>query len=137
MNHTRLALLSVALLFLGGCSWQAPMEGKVIEGNLSFVFVVDQNDERLKSDGLAGVELEALVDVGKGAGNVIAKGTSNRNGTFSMGFPDQAPLMKPIQISATLPGYSPARESMNIPPSDKRLLVVLKKQGDSKAPRPR
>lgn len=134
MNHAKLALLSMILLILGGCSWQTPIEGKVIEGNLSFVFVVDQNDERLKSVGLEGVDVQAQADVGKVSGSVLATAKSSRNGSFSLSFADQAPLLKPIQFGATHAGYNPARESMNIPPSDKRLLIVLKKQVDSKPP---
>jgi hypothetical protein len=129
-----LAPLIAFILVVGGCAVRTTVKGKVIEGNLSFVFVVDQNDERLKTVGVQGVEVESRADVGKVAGNVLASAKSDDRGNFVMTFKDQAPLMKPVQFSGTMSGFNPARESMMIPPEDKRLLIVLKKQSDSKSP---
>jgi len=126
---TRACVISAAvglwMLMLGGCSATHVIKGKVIQGNLSFVAVVDQGDERLKSAGIADVDISARADVGKVAGYLFAQGETDAKGDFSMKFKDQSLFLKPVEISASKIGFQPATGSLSLPPGDRRILIIL------------
>lgn len=129
----RTATIVIALVItvfqLGGCAFQSSIKGKVIAGNLSFVCVVDQKDERLLSPGVPDVAVESRGDVGRASGSLLAESKSDANGDFVMTFREQAPLLKNVQFSGAAEGFLPASESMMIPASDRRVLIILKKKG--------
>ncbi len=137
MNRACFFCLLIATFTLGGCSLRNAIKGRVIQGNVSFVCVVDQTDPRLQTAGVAGVAVESKADEGRDAGTVFATTQSSEDGSFTLTFKEQPSLMKPVRMSGKLAGYNPASESMMLPPADKRLLIILKKQADSKPPPPK
>ena len=130
MTRTALCpLICLVSSMLIGCSAaNNSLRGKVIEGNINFVCIVDQHDERLKSPGLEGVTVEARGS--NAAATLFSSVKSDTNGDFTLRFGDQQQvLLKPVEFSGFKDGYSPSREVMNLPPSDRRLLIILKPGG--------
>lgn len=129
-------VLIVLASFLGaaGCNNASIVKGKVIPGNLNFIVLVDERDERLKSDGLADVEVTARGDIGKVAGMVLGKAKSNPKGDFSLSIKEQSVLLKPVEFSATVDGHPAARETLSIPPESRRVLVIIKRDPASRPP---
>jgi hypothetical protein len=119
-------LVSLVSILMTGCSAATnSLRGKVIEGNLSFVCVVSQSDERLKTQGIDGATVEARAS--NTTGTLFASTKSRNNGDFTLRFGDQqAVLLKPIEFSGAKDGYTQGHEVLNLPPSDRVLLVVLK-----------
>lgn len=109
----------------GGCQQTHTVKGKVIEGNLSFVAVVDQGDERLKGGGMAEADVAARADVGSVGGYVFAQTKSDDKGNFTLKFKEQNVFLKPVEFSATKEGFQPARGQMNLPPAQHRLLIIV------------
>ncbi len=134
MKQAYFLCLLAAISTLGGCAMRTAVRGRVIPGNLSFVCVVDQSDPRLKQAGIAGVTVESRSDEGRDAGVLFGATQSTEDGSFTLTFKEQPSLMKPVRMTGTMAGYNPAGESFSLPPADKRLLIILKKQVDSKPP---
>jgi len=119
-------LVSLVSSLLTGCSAATnSLRGKVIEGNLSFVCLVSQSDERLKAQGIEGATVEARAS--NSTGTLFSSVKSDQKGDFKLKFGDQqAVLLKPIEFSGAKDGYAQGHEVLNLPPSDRVLLVVLK-----------
>ena len=124
-----LCLLAASLVGCAGAATNS-IKGKVIEGSLNFVMVVDQSDERLKGPGLADVAVEARAGGNRAAGTLFSKTTSGSNGEFRLNFGDQQQvLLKPVEFSGEKAGYGTAKVVMNLPPSERRLLIVMQPSG--------
>jgi len=124
------ALLSCAIV---GCAAKAPVAGKVIEGDISFIGVVDPADERLNGPGIPGATI--VVRGGDTPTALeLAEVVSDRKGDFRLSIADQKALTRPAQFTADKEGYSRAVGVMSIPPQDRRLLIILKPM--PAAPRP-
>jgi hypothetical protein len=113
-----------------GCNSMPTLQGKVIQGNLSFVAVVDSGDERLKSDGLAGAQVVVRGDPRRGS-VVVAESETDSKGSFTLRFKDQSVFLRPAEFGADKAGFRPARGEMSLPPSDRRLLIILAPLGVS------
>jgi hypothetical protein len=119
--------LLVAVL-ASGCAQTHSVKGKVISGNLSFIAVVDQGDERLKGEGLPEAQIAVRADVGSVAGYLFGEAKSGETGDFILKFKEQNAFLKPVEFSAEKDGFQPAKGLMHIPPARRRLLIILTPQ---------
>jgi hypothetical protein len=121
--------LLVLCLFSVGCGASASMvNGRVIKGDLSFILVVDASDPRLKEPGLAGANV-AMSNTSASGGASIARVTSDSVGNVALPVRDTAALFRPAVFTAELEGYQRTTSEMSIPPTNKRVLVILKPTG--------
>lgn len=119
-----IALAAAAALV--GCAGKAIITGKVIQGDVSFMGVVDANDERLAKPGLAGAEVAVVSDPDRpAASSNLGQATSDATGAFSIKVSDQSAYMRPAGFSARKEGYISTTGVMALPPADRRLLVIL------------
>ena len=123
-------------LACAGCKITHSIKGKVIQGNISFVGIVDQADERLKSEGLPDVDVAARADVGSVGGYMFAQAETDPKGDFDLRFKDQHMFSKPVEFSAAKEGFRPARGQMHVPSNQRRLLIILAPGGAASAPPP-
>jgi len=131
-------LLALAAIPLTGCQQAAPVTGKVIRGDVSFIGVVEASDERLKLIGLQGAEVTATNDPNSpAAAAVLAKATSDAKGNFSLRIADQSTLTRATGFTAKKEGFLPASSAMPMPSEDRRLLVILKPMGPAPNAAPR
>ena len=120
------ALISAIAYTLAGCGGGATkVVGKVIGGNISFVGVVDSSDARLKGDGIVGAHLVVRTRPDRDAAQV-GQATSGPKGEFTIPVSDSAALLQPAEFTAEKEGYLRASTVMNVPPVDKRVLVILR-----------
>ncbi len=119
---TAVAVL-VGSCVLGGCHASA-LRGKVIAGDVSFVGVVDATDQRLQNQGIPQATVRATRTRGEQLGIV---GRSDKEGGFTLKLPTASWVKEPLAIDVSRDGYMPARSARQVPPDDKRLLVVLKR----------
>ncbi len=116
------------LLMLSGCG-QYQLSGKVIEGPMSMVMVVDKNDARLHdpNNGLGGAALQATLDPQHLNRIALPDSLSQWNGEFAI--PVEAAgagfLEYDAELIAHLAGYSTAVGEFRLPGRSKRILVVL------------
>ncbi len=125
-------VLATLMVGCGGVS-AIRVEGKAIEGNVSFIAAVPANDPRLKGPGVEGAKIELVSKVGQTQGSVVGSGTSIKEGNFSVRLTDPNAVKAPADVRATCAGYLPATNSLLIPSSDMRLLVILKRAGGGPA----
>jgi hypothetical protein len=112
---------------MAGCASSAPVTGRVIPGDISFIGMVDPGDERLKSAGIPAVELVSTPDPGRtAAAAILAKTTSDAKGDFKLKFSDPSIFSRPAAFAARKDGYVSASTVMPVPTEDRRLLVILK-----------
>lgn len=130
MNTRFLAALALVPLTmaLGGCKSPSVISGKVIRGDLSFIGIVDAADPRLKQEGLAGAELSAR-GVEARSDRILSDGRSGSGGDFKLRIDDPDAPTLPAMIHAHLDGYADAHQELSIPPSERRVLVILKPIG--------
>lgn len=120
------AVLGLVLVIASGCGGgPSKVEGKVIRGDISFAVSVEGSDARLKEDGLAGVEVEAFAPAERGGG-LLASTRTDSKGNFALSIKDTGALLRPVDFTANAPGYIPASGVMSVPPTDKRVLILLK-----------
>lgn len=136
-RFTVVVAFAAALALLSGCQNSASIAGKVIQGDVSFIGVVDAGDERLKAPGLQGAEIAATTDPRGGAGPaVLGKSTSGPQGDFGLRM-NQSTLTGSTGFTARRDGFAPASGVMPMPSEDRRLLVILKPLSPAADPRGR
>ena len=123
-----LPLVAALLSTFVGCAAKPLVSGKVITGSIDFIGVVDKSDERLAKDGVPDVTVRALANPGTSPVR-IGSVTSDAKGDFGLSITDQNSLIRNVRFEAEKPGYLPAGGTMNIPPSDKRLLIIMRPSG--------
>jgi hypothetical protein len=130
MHTLRLLALVVIAAMCGACSYS--LKGRVIEGEASYVAVVDETDPRLNDRGLSGVRLHLQMDPGKLSRETLHRDVSSGEGTFELpvdeigaGFMDYD-----VGLFARRAGYTPAEGSFRLPPKSKRILIVLARGQD-------
>jgi hypothetical protein len=127
---TRLAtitLFAALLAALQGCTTASTyIRGKVVVGERSFIGVVEASDPRLKSVGLAEADVQVTSTSGPAAGSMIGQARTDAKGDFSIGVENQQTLIYPAQFRASGPGYAEARQTMSVPPSERRVLIILR-----------
>jgi len=127
-NQKFLPLL-LLLLLLPACAAGYEMRGRVIEGSISTIVVVNKNDPRLgeQAFGLGGAAIDATLDPQRLNRQHLPRGVSQLNGEFAIpvsaagaGF-----LEYDVEVLAQLPGHAPAIGSFRLPGGSKRVLVIL------------
>jgi len=123
----RLVMLLTAALPLIGCK-SYELRGRVIAGDISYVAVVDADDPRLEEGaGLAGAQLRLETDPGRLSRDVVGETVSRADGAFTMPFNKVGGgvLMYDVGITARREGYTPVEHQFKLPPSSRRLLIIL------------
>jgi hypothetical protein len=123
-------LATFGLLSLTGCS-SSKVQGKVIQGDVSFIAVVESDDARLDGPGLSGATIRVRSDPGKLRGETLAQGVSAPDGQFTLSIGEMAALAGPVGLSVKKPGYQSATGALSVPGRDRRLLVIMKPGVDS------
>ena len=126
-------LLTAALLacsLLTACSYS--LKGRVIEGETSYVTVVDASDPRLNDPGLSGVRLHLQMDPGRLQRETLARDTSAFEGEFELPVDEIGAgfMQYDVGLFARRAGYSPAEGSFRLPPKSKRILIVMARGQD-------
>lgn len=133
MTRTTLAALTAILLLattlLTGCGGYA-LQGRVIRGDISAVYLVGKNDPRLTEPGigLMGAEIHLQQDPGKLNRETLGRTSSDGDGAFSIevdrvgaGFLDYT-----VGIFARRKGYEPAMSGgIGLPGPGKRVLIIM------------
>jgi len=121
------ALLAVAcsLLVLTGCGYT--MRGKVVEGEVTYIAIVDANDPRLEGRGVGGVNISLETDPDRLSREQVGRTVSQQDGSFSMdvdafgaGF-----LQYDVGITAHRRGFETATNLFRLPSSGKRILIMM------------
>jgi hypothetical protein len=133
-HHLRCVGVLSLLLPLAACSRAIIVNGKVVRGDVSFIGSVDTNDPRLKQPGLDAVEVSAR-GTGSRSDRILSDTHSDSSGDFRLRIEDQEAISHTAEFRCHLPGYADARQEMDIPPPDRRLLVVLKPLSGGGAPK--
>lgn len=119
-------LLALVAVALSGCSPYS-LKGKVIAGDISYIAIVEADDPRLADPGLAGARLRLETDPGRISRDVVGEAVSGAGGAFTMPFSKAGArvLMYDVGMTVRREGYSPATIQFKLPPSNKRMLVIL------------
>ena len=125
MTITLIALLATALTGMG-CEGYA-LRGRVVQGEVSYVAVVDRDDPRLEGVGLPGVQLHVQSDPGRLNRKTVARGVSGAAGEIKLpvDLAGAGLLQYDVGVFARRSDYSPASGFFRLPSSRKRVLVVL------------
>ena len=128
MMRMTVILCSVVFLaaMVSGCTTYK-LRGKVVDGDVSSILVVDPDDPRLKQPGIAGVGIQLMLDPQKLSRKQAGQTTSFAYGTFSLPVEQTGAgfLEYQAMVTARMARMSPAVRIMPLPPEDKRLLIML------------
>jgi hypothetical protein len=141
MTATRIRTILAALLALPliaaltGCESYA-MKGHVIRGDVSYVEIVDADDERLDARGIPGVRVGAHLDPGRLNRKFLGSSTTDQNGNFQLPIDEFGAgfLEYDISVVAYKKGYMGAEQFFMMPPASKRVLVILAPGDDPDPP---
>jgi len=135
MNERRLALVVVWLAVAAAATGCAPytLRGKVVEGEVSFIAVVDADDPRLDGPGLSGAMLTLQTDPQRLNRKTVGSAVSDADGGFSIPVNEVGAgvLIYDMGLEARKKGYSPAEQFFRLPPAGKRVLVLLAPGGSA------
>lgn len=124
---TAAALLAVATVATGCRNVAAvTVRGKVVSGEVGLVAAVPSTDPRLNVQGLEGASVEIVGTAAPLAGLVVAEGTTDRTGTFAVKLREPNAVRNPADFRVRAAGHGEVIGTMLIPPSDRRVLVLLK-----------
>ena len=120
-----LALAIVSALVLGGCK-SSSLSGKVIAGEASVVTIIGNDEDRMKGEGLEGVDVEVRLGQGR---SLLGKATSGPDGSWSIGVPDPKMVRDKLSVMAKGEGVLPSRGEVYFPGDGRPVLVVMKRSG--------
>lgn len=125
-RNTRLIVGMLALPFLAACG-PYKMHGRVVEGDVSYIAVVDEADPRLNGVGLEGVLLRAQLDPGTLSTKTVSQETSDAAGNFSLPVDEWGAGMLDMEsaVLARRRGFKSAEGTFKLPSSGRRVLIVL------------
>ena len=120
-------VLVCACLFLSGCGGYQ-LRGIVLDGMRPGIYIVEQDDPRLKEPGIANASIELTLDPNKLRPRALGGTITRADGTFSVpinaagaGF-----LEYDIGLYVRSKGFSPLDSgAMALPPDSRRLLIVM------------
>ena len=121
-----LCMLSLLVCFGSGCETYA-LRGKVVDGGVSAVMLVDKNDPRLDADGISGATIEATIDPRSLSRQRMPTVSSEADGGISLpvNVTGAGLLEYEAMVVVRYPQMAPAVRFMPLPGSDKRLLITL------------
>ena len=121
-------VFGVGLTLLAGCA-PLTMRGKVIQGAVAYVALVDETDARLDGPGVAGVRVWARSATSLGEESRLGQTTSDENGRFTLPIKNSNALNEQITVSARADGFALSRAQVFAPRRDQRVLVILQRTG--------
>ncbi|MEM1213422.1 MAG: hypothetical protein AAGI68_14135 [Planctomycetota bacterium] len=134
----RLWALAVVLVFAGGCGGYV-LKGRVVEGPGPAVMVVGAGDERYEMSDSSGSGAEVLVTVDPFSirPNRMRPVVADGSGYFEVPIREQGAgfLEYEIRMIVKRAGYRSADETLDLPASGRRLLVVLPRGQDRVEPK--
>ncbi|MEX0654215.1 MAG: hypothetical protein WD534_18405 [Phycisphaeraceae bacterium] len=130
-------LVVVSAMGLAGCSGYQ-LQGKVIEGPESGVFIVSEDDPRLDEPGLRGARVALTLDADRLSAKHVGDGESDLDGAFTVSVDEFGAgfLEHDVEVLVRLAGYAPAVRTIRLPGSSRRVLVTLAEGEDELSPRP-
>lgn len=112
------------LAALGGCT-AARIEGTAIRGEIGRAILVTHSDPRLSEGGVGGVKVEITTAVsGRGGEAVLASGTTDEQGAFSI--PVRGKIPPRVTIRASKDGEYDVRSTVARPVSGERMLILMR-----------
>jgi len=118
----------------GGCDTLAGsnISGRVLPGAASIVTPVDENDSRLKTAGIEGVEIE-IKSIGRaGDSHLVGTATTDKDGQFKVDISDRALLKNRMILTARRGGVPAVREPVVLPGEGRQVLVLMPDIGKPK-----
>ena len=124
------AAVSLAAALLAGiqtgCNGSASeINGRVVPGSAAIVQVVDDNDSRLTSQGIEGVEVEVKSLGRAGDSHLVGTATSDKDGQFSVPIADRNLIKNSMILTARRNGIPGVREPVQLPGTGRQVLVML------------
>lgn len=135
----RIALLSSLLVLLAtgltGCGGYH-LRGKVVEGPVSSVAVVDQHDPRLEGPGLRGASIQAVIDPNDVGRKRLNTQHSGDDGSFAIPVGELGAgfLEYEVQVVGRATGFESAVGTFPLPGGNKRVLITLTPGRDTYKP---
>jgi hypothetical protein len=116
----------IPLALLAACG-PYKMHGRVVEGDVSYIAVVDKEDPRLKGVGLEGVLLRAQIQPGTLGAKTVSQETSDMAGNFSLPVDEWGAGLIDMEsgVLARRRGFKSAEGTFRLPSSGRRVLIVL------------
>lgn len=123
---------AVLALLIGGCS-SYQLRGKVVEGPVSSVQVLEKDDERFRQPGLAGAQVAVTVDPGRLNRTSFGPAAADEDGRFALPVDKTGAglLEYDAQVIGQLQGYQAAEQTLRLPSQSKRVLITLAPGSDS------
>lgn len=111
-----------------GCGPGYSLKGKVIQGDISFIAIVNKDDPRLEGPGIPNVAVALLNDPNKLSKETLGTAISDSQGDFSIGIDlvGAGFFRYDAGLTAERKGYEYATSQFNLPPSDRRVLIMLR-----------
>ncbi len=130
MRFLTTTLLLATAILSSACTYT--LKGRVVEGDTSYIAVVDSTDPRLNDHGMTGVRLHLQLDPGRMSRKTITRDVSDSDGAFELPVTEVGAgfLEYDVGLFARRAGYSPAETSFRLPPSSKRILIVMARGQD-------
>ncbi|TVQ59984.1 MAG: hypothetical protein EA379_09320 [Phycisphaerales bacterium] len=119
----------LAASLLGGCSTYK-LQGRIVDGQVSYISVVDASDPRLVGGyGLEGATLELWTDPDRINRKRVAQGVSDGDGYFELPVDEiGAGLLEyDVGLNVRRHGYAGTQQTFRLPPQRRRVLVVLRR----------
>lgn len=138
-SRSRMTFALVLTVFAGamvGCeSYQ--LRGKVIEGPVTAIMIVDKNDPQFNEPGITGAMLEITTDPGRMSEKYIGGQQTNLDGEFAVPIsePGAGFLEYTVEVHARALGYGDAVQKFDLPGGNKRVLVILAEGESGTRPR--
>jgi hypothetical protein len=133
-NAVACRLTLPALLLLCGCTYH--LEGVVVSGPVAQVQVVSSDDPRLQGPGLEHAQVNLTIDPSSLGAERLRPVTTDSHGQFSVPVSQTGAgvLKYEVSLYCRHAGCAPVQETMDLPPSWKRLLIVLAPGQDQPMP---
>jgi hypothetical protein len=131
-----LLVVCLASAVLCGCG-RYQMRGVVVEGAISTIRVMDENDPRLlEAYGLPLATIEATLDAERLSRKQLPRGISDVDGTFVVPVdePGAGYLDYYVRVIVQKAGYDTAVQNLRVPGPKQRLLVTLSRGADRYKP---
>jgi hypothetical protein len=121
-----LAMLTLVTFALVGCGGYR-LQGRVVEGPVSAIAVVDRHDPRLEQPGMPGVSIQAVIDPQHLNRKRLPAQNSGAGGDFAIpvGEFGAGLLEYEVEVVARASGYESAVGRFPLPSGDKRLLIMV------------
>lgn len=103
------------------------LRGKVVEGEISYIAVVEEDDPRLAEPGIHAASVELWNDPTRLNRELIGQVMSDQTGAFSIPVEEVGAgfLIYDVGVKASRPEFVPTELNFRLPPQDKRILIML------------